>query len=318
MSISVLLTGANGFVGRQVATTLLAREFALTCALRQPGAGMAGAREVTIDNIDASTDWSACLAGIDVVIHLAARVHVMDETSGDPLGEFRKVNVDGSLNLARQAVAAGVKRLVYVSSIKVNGEATTGTPYTAFDAPAPLDPYGQSKLEAEVALLGLACETGLEVVIVRPPLVYGPGVRANFRKLMQLVKSGVPLPLGAIANRRSMVALDNLADLLVVCASHPAAPGNVFLVSDGQDVSIAELLRLLAAGMGRRARLIPVPAALIAGFARLLGKSAVADRLLGSLQVDIAHTRETLGWKPVISTREAIESTAAHFLINEG
>ncbi|MES2755856.1 MAG: SDR family oxidoreductase [Pseudomonadota bacterium] len=314
MSKSVLLTGANGFVGRQVAKTLLEREFQLTCALRQPGMAITGAREAIVGNIDGATDWSACLAGVDVVIHVAARVHVMDETSGDPLSEFRKVNVEGSLNLARQAVAAGVKRLVYVSSIKVNGEATTGTAYTAFDVPAPLDPYGQSKLEAEVALLALSRESSLEVVIVRPPLVYGPGVRANFQRLMQLVKSGVPLPLGAIANRRSMVALENLADLLVLCASHRAAPGNVFLVSDGQDVSISELLRLLASGMGKRARLISVPAALIAASARLLGKSAVADRLLGSLQVDIAHTRETLGWAPVISVREAVQSTARSFL----
>jgi nucleoside-diphosphate-sugar epimerase len=314
---SVLLTGANGFVGRQVAKTLLAREFKLTCALRQLSAGMAGSREVIIGNIDARTDWSACLNDVDVVIHVAARVHVMDETSGDPLGEFRKVNVEGSLNLARQAVAAGVKRFVYVSSIKVNGEGTTGTPYTAFDTPAPLDPYGRSKLEAEVALLALSRENGLEVVIVRPPLVYGPGVRANFQRLMQLVKSGLPLPLGAIANRRSMVALDNLADLLVLCASHPAAPGNVFLVSDGQDVSISELLRLLAGGMGKRACLIPVPQALIAWSARLVGKSAVADRLLGSLQVDIEHTKSTLDWAPVVAVREAVQATARSFLQGE-
>lgn len=251
---------------------------------------------------------------IDVVIHTAARVHVMNEMASDPLVAFRKANVEGTLNLARQAAEAGVKRFVFISSIKVNGESTMDKPFTSYDVPAPCDPYGVSKMEAEKALLALSQETELEVVIVRPPLVYGPGVRANFLRLMQLVKMGVPLPLGAIHNRRSMVALDNLVDLLITCTHHPAASGRTFMVSDDNDVSIAELLRMLASAMGKRSILMPVPAGIIGGTAALLGKSAVASRLLGSLQVDINHTKSTLGWKPVITMQESLNKTVAHFL----
>ncbi|GGI54442.1 hypothetical protein GCM10011430_16160 [Oxalicibacterium solurbis] len=232
----------------------------------------------------------------------------------DPLAVFRTVNVDATKDLARQAARHGVHRFVFVSSIKVNGEMTQYASFKASDVPAPLDAYGQSKLEAELALQQISRETGLEVVIVRPPLVYGPGVGANFLRLMQLVQKGIPLPLGAIHNLRSLVALDNLVDLLIVCAENLAAAGRTFLVSDDHDVSTPELVRMLATAMGRRARLVPVPVGCLAAGAALLGKSAAADRLLGSLQVDIRETRSVLGWEPVVSTEEAIGATVAHFL----
>ena len=255
------------------------------------------------------------MAGVQIVIHAAARVHVMSESSADPLAEFRKVNVDGTLNLARQAVAAGVRRFIFVSSIKVNGEGTEpGKPYKADDAPAPVDPYGISKLEAEHGLLALAAETGMEVVIIRPVLVYGPGVKANFRSMMNWLNKGIPLPLGSIRNKRSLVALDNLVDLIVTCIEHPAAANQVFLVSDGEDLSTTELLRRMGAALGKPARLLPLPGAWLNGAACLLGKGAIAQRLCGSLQVDIEKTRRLLGWTPPVTVDEALRKTARHFL----
>lgn len=306
----ILVTGANGFVGSALCATLAERDISYTAALRSKGGG---AHDVAVGDLNAMTDWSHALDGCDSVVHLAARVHVMHDTSSNPLTAFRLVNVDATMNLARQAVAAGVKRFVFVSSIKVNGEATTDRPFTAFDRPAPDDPYGQSKLEAETALQELARQTGLELVIVRPPLVYGPGVRANFHSLMKLVSLGLPLPLGAVGNRRSMVALDNLVDLLILCCSHPAASGQVFLVSDNNDVGITDLLRMLAAAMQKRSLLLPVPAAWLAAAARLAGKSSAADRLLGSLQVDVQHTMQTLSWRPISSMEAALRKTVAPF-----
>lgn len=306
----ILVTGANGFVGSTLCDSLRQQDIAVVAAVR----GNARDNEYGMGDFSASTDWMPALFGCNTVMHLAARVHVMNDKSINPLAAFRAVNVDATLNLARQAMHSGIKRFIFVSSVKVNGEETTGKPFTALDAPAPLDPYGQSKLEAEIALMDLARTTGLEVVIIRPPLVYGPGVRANFLKLMQLVKKGVPLPLGAIHNRRSMVALDNLVDLLITCIQHPAAAGQTFMVSDDNDVSISELLRLLASAMGKHSLLLPVPAGIIAGTAALLGKSAVANRLLGSLQVDISHTKLTLGWHPVVTMQESLNKTVAYFL----
>ncbi|KKO61599.1 3 beta-hydroxysteroid dehydrogenase/Delta 5--_4-isomerase [Janthinobacterium sp. KBS0711] len=306
----ILVTGANGFVGSALCATLAERNVAYTAAVRKDARAI---HAIAVGELDASTDWSPALAGCTCVVHLAARVHVMHDVSSDPLAEFRRVNVDATINLARQALDAGIKRFVFVSSVKVNGEETTDKPFTAFDSPAPRDPYGQSKLEAEVALQALARETGLELVIVRPPLVYGPGVRANFHSLMKLVRLGLPLPLGAIDNRRSMVALDNLVDLLILCCGHPAASGQVFMVSDNDDVGITELLRRLASAMRRRSLLLPVPAAWLAAGARLMRKSAAADRLLGSLQVDVTHTMQTLSWKPVSSMQAALEKTVAPF-----
>lgn len=296
----VAVTGGTGFVGRCLIERLNHSNNDVVSLAR-------------IMRVDGMPEW--CIERpIEVVIHAAARVHVMNETTSDPLAEFRKVNVQGTELLARRAAAAGVKRFVFISSVKVNGEATSDISFKSSDVPAPLDPYGVSKLEAEQALLAVAQETGLEVVIIRPPLVYGPGVRANFLKLMRLVKMGMPLPLGAIHNRRSMVALDNLVDLVVLCTHHQNAPGQVFMVSDDRDVSISELLRMLAGAMGKRSFLLPVPQRIISGGAALVGKSEVASRLLGSLQVDIAHTKSALNWKPVVSMEMAINKTVAHFL----
>ena len=306
----VLITGANGFVGRALCDALRARGIDHVPTARH--AGHSG--QLVVGNIDATTRWEKYLAGSDVVIHLAARVHVMQDPSGDPLAAFRAMNVDATINLARQAVLCGVKRFVFVSSVKVNGEETTGKPFTAFDVPAPIDPYGISKLEAEQALLVLSESTGLEVVLVRPPLVYGPGVGGNFLRLMRLVEMGIPLPFGAFHHRRSLLALDNLVDMLIVCAGHPAASGQTFMVSDGCDVSLPELLRMLAGAMGRRARIWPLPEKMLAGAAGLLGKSGEASRLLASLQVDIAHTKSTLKWKPVASLQDAVNHTVAHFM----
>lgn len=307
----ILVTGANGFVGAALCERLARDAVPFLAAVRQAG----GPDQFECGDIDAATDWSAALAGCAAVIHLAARVHVMNEARDAKGAEaaYRTVNLDATMNLARQAAARGVRRFVYVSSVKVNGESSI-EPFTAHDAPAPQDPYARSKLAAERALLALAAEGQMQVAIVRPPLVYGPGVGANFRRLMQVVELGLPLPLGALDNRRSLVALDNLVDLLLLCASHPDAAGEVFLVSDGDDVSSAELLRRLAGAMGRRARLWPLPAAWLAGAAALLGKSAQAGRLLGSLQVDIGHTRRVLGWRPPVEMRQALAKTAADFL----
>jgi len=239
----------------------------------------------------------------------------MHETANDPLAEFRKVNVDGTLNLARQAAAAGVRRFIFISSIKVNGEGSAlGAPYLADAKPAPADPYGISKMEAEQGLRALAAETGMEVVIIRPVLVYGPGVKANFRSMMSWLNKGVPLPLGAIHNQRSLVALDNLVDLIVTCIDHPAAANQTFLVSDGEDLSTTELLRRMGAALGKPARLLPVPAFMLQAGAALLGKRDMAQRLCGSLQVDISKTRELLNWTPPVSVDQALAKTAAHFL----
>jgi len=239
----------------------------------------------------------------------------MNDDTADPLREFRRINVDGTLQLARQAAEAGVKRFVFISSIKVNGESTVpGQPFTAAQAPAPIDPYGVSKWEAEQQLRKLSAETGMEVVIIRPALVYGPGVKANFLNMMKWLYKGVPLPLGAIHNKRSLVALDNLVDLIVTCIDHPRAANQTFLVSDGEDLSTTELLQRTSRALGKLPRLLAVPAWMLETAAKILGKQSIAQRLLGSLQVDIAHTRETLGWTPPVSVDAALRKTAQHFL----
>ncbi|PAV49244.1 NAD-dependent dehydratase [Pseudomonas sp. HAR-UPW-AIA-41] len=313
----VLLTGASGFVGRAVQARLLADGVhELRCAQRQaPTAPQAAVEYCLAPELGAQADWSQALAGVDAVIHCAARVHVMQEQAANPLAEFRRVNVEGTLRLACQAVAAGVRRLVFVSSIKVNGEQTPpGQPFRADDAPQACDPYGISKREAEDALLALGAESGLEVVIVRPPLIYGPGVKANFLSMLRWLNRGLPLPLGAIDNRRSLVALDNLVDLLVLCLSHPAASGQRFLVSDGEDLSTTELLRRLGQALGRPALLLPLPQAWIEAGARLLGRQSLSQRLCGSLQVNIDKTRDLLGWTPPHTVDQTLARTAAHFL----
>jgi nucleoside-diphosphate-sugar epimerase len=310
---SVLVSGANGFVGAALCATLQERGRCVVGGVRS-GAGVG---QVDVGNLNGSTDWGHALSGCETVIHLAARVHVMADHSTDPLSAYREVNVDASLNLARQAKEYGVRRFVFVSSVKVNGEATSGQAFTAADLPCPCDPYGLSKLEAERALREFAASSGLELVIVRPPLVYGPGVKANFANLLRLVRLGVPLPFGRVKNLRSMVAIDNLVDLLIVCAEHPSAPGHTFMVSDGADLSIGELVQMIGRAMGKRIPLIPIPLALLEGSAKLLGKAAMVERLLGSLQVDIGSTRATLGWAPPISPETGIRRTVASFQASE-
>lgn len=311
----VLVTGASGFVGRALVERLLADGVPTLAAVRTAAVLPAGARQVHAPDLGPDADWRAALDGVACVVHLAARVHVMRDDAADPLAEFRRVNVQGTLALARQAAEAGVRRLVFASSIKVNGEGSApGRPFTADDVPAPCDPYGISKHEAEQALWAVAAQTGMELVIVRPVLVYGPGVKANFRSLMGWLARGLPLPLGAIHNRRSLVALDNLVDLLTTCVDHPAAAGQVFLAGDGEDLSTTELLRRLGVALGKPARLLPVPAAWLEGAARLLGRAPVAQRLCGSLQVDIGKARDLLGWTPPVTVDDALRKTARAFL----
>jgi len=312
----ILLTGASGFVGQAVLALLLQRR-PVRVALRQPDAAvLPEGVEVVEASLSQDQDWVEALSGVSSVVHCAARVHVMNEEAADPLAEFRRVNVDGTLHLARQAAEAGVRRFVFVSSIKVNGEhSLPGHPFTADQTPAPGDPYGVSKCEAEEGLRALSHETGMEVVIIRPPLVYGPGVKANFLAMMRWLQRGVPLPLGGVtANRRSLVFLDNLVDLIVTCIDHPAAANQTFLVSDDEDLSTAALLRRMAAALGRTARLIPVPAGLITLGAKLIGRPGVAQRLCGSLQVDIGKTKALLGWSPPISVDEGLRRTAVHWI----
>lgn len=313
----VLLTGASGFVGAAVQARLLSdpRYLVRSVYRRLPSQPLARLEVCQVPGLEPQSDWQQALERVDVVIHCAGRVHVMDEREVDPLEVFRRVNVRGTLRLAEQAAEAGVRRFIYLSSIKVNGEGTLpGHPYTANDVPAPVDPYGISKLEAEQALLMLAAETQMEVVIIRPVLVYGPGVKANFRSMMGWLNRGVPLPLGAITNKRSLVALDNLVDLIVICTHHPAAANQVFLVSDDEDLSMSELLRLMARALGRPARLLPFPMWMLRGVAQLLGKKALSQRLCGSLQVDIKKTKALLEWTPAISVSGALEKTAKDFL----
>jgi nucleoside-diphosphate-sugar epimerase/GT2 family glycosyltransferase len=316
---TVLVTGANGFIGKAVCADMASRAYRVLGVVRhkQRMASQGGFECLSMDEIDVNTDWSDALVGVDSVVHLAARVHLMRETAADPLAEFRRINVALTLNLARQAAAAGVRRFVFVSSIKVNGEVTpVGQPFTAEDLPHPTDPYGISKHEAEQGLLALAAATGLEVVIIRPVLVYGRGVKANFHAMMDWLVKGVPLPLGALPNRRSFVALGNMADLIAVCVQHPAAANQIFLASDGEDLSISGLLRRTGAALGKPARLIPVPVMVLRAGARLIGQEAVMQRLCDSLQVDISKTRRVLGWEPPVDVDDALRETAQHFLLD--
>lgn len=302
---TILLTGSTGFVGSALLTALQKLPGCrVVSAVRS--AASASDDVVVVGDIDGATDYSSALAGVNVVIHAAARAHIMKDEVSDPLAEYRRVNVDGTLNLARQAAVAGVKRFIFISSIGVNGNINT-RPFTENDDPNPAELYAQSKWEAEQGLWEIQRETGMQLVIVRPPLVYGPNAPGSFGSLIRWVKKGIPLPLGAVRNKRSLVALDNLVDLIITCINHPVAANQVFLAGDGQDLSTTELLRGVAKAMGKPSRLLPVPAGFLKLAATLLGKKAVADRLLGSLQVDISKARNLLGWNPPVTVEEGLK-----------
>ena len=305
MSRKLVVTGASGFVGRTLASLLQSNGDSVLGVCRS--AGELGFPATTLPSFGDTDALKQPLSDAEVVIHCAARVHVMQDKVTDPLSVFREVNRDLTLKLARLAADNGVKRFVFLSSVKVNGESTSSSrPFRPDDTPAPEDPYGISKLEAEQGLQQIALETGMEVVIIRPPLVYGPGVKGNFASMIKLVEKGLPLPFGAIDNRRSLVGLDNLVDLIITCIDHPNAANQVFLVSDGEDLSTSGLLRRVAKAMGRPSRLISVPVGLLQLGATVLGKKAVGQRLLGSLQVDISSTRERLDWTPPVSVDEGL------------
>lgn len=313
----VLITGSTGFVGAVLCNRLAAEGYNVRAAVRTlpvTATGLGGVDTVAIGRIDGATDWSEALRNVDAVVHLAARVHVMHETGSDLLAEFRRTNLEGTERLARQAAETGVRRLIFISSIKVNGETSGERPLTAEDAPAVQDPYALSKWEAEQALLKLSKKTALETVIVRPPLVYGPHVKGNFLRLLRLIDSGFLLPLGALNNRRSLVGVDNLCDLLQVCIEHPAAANRIFLVSDGEDLSTRELLLRLADAMNRPLRLLPVPRALLRLAGIVAGKSAEVKRLCDMLQVDITQTEQTLHWRPPFSVADGLQSTVDWYL----
>lgn len=314
--MTTLVTGSNGFVGSALCARLRRDDASVRCAVRALNSKPESSDTLAIGNLSPETDWTASLENVERIVHLAARVHVMNDKSLDSLAEFRHVNVESTAALARKAAHAGVKRFVFLSSVKVNGEFTeTGQPFTADDVPLPEDPYGVSKHEAEQSLRQIAAETGMEVVIIRPPLVYGLGVKANFKSMMRWLVRGVPLPLAAATNnRRSLVALDNLVDLIVTCLNHPAAANQTFLVTDGEDLSTAELLKRMSAAMGRPARFFYVPPALLQLGATLLNKPGIYQRLYGSLQLDITKTRQLLGWTPPVSVDDGLRRAAEGFL----
>ncbi|ANL47629.1 NAD-dependent epimerase/dehydratase family protein [Rhizobium phaseoli] len=302
-----LVTGAAGFVGSPLVERLHAEKICdLVVTTRSPTSVFPDdVRHFPIEMTD-STDWTAALAGVDVILHLAARVHIMNDRAADPLAEFRRTNTAATLNLAQQAARAGVKRFVFVSTIKVNGE-ENDRPFRHDDAPMPIDPYGISKLESEIGLREIAARTGMEVVIIRPPLVYGPGARGNFALLVGLVRKRIPLPFASLKNRRTLVAVQNLVDLIITCAAHPAAGGEIFLAGDGEDLSTPELIRGIAAGLGVKPTLFPFPSALLHMAAKAVGKESVYQRLCGSLQVDISQARKVLGWTPVVTPRQGLK-----------
>ncbi|MES9828518.1 MAG: NAD-dependent epimerase/dehydratase family protein [Candidatus Thiodiazotropha sp.] len=303
---TILVTGANGFVGEHLCRYMLSRGYGVRAVLRQRSPHWQLCEQVAVGDIDGATDWSSALDGMDTVVHLAARVHVMRESESDPLAAFRRVNVAGSAALARQAAEAGVKRMIYLSSVKVNGERTHGEPYRADDEPRPEDAYGISKWEAEQALFRVAEQTELELVIVRPVLVYGAGVKGNFERLMRLIRRDVPLPLGGISNRRSFLSIQNLLDFLHCCVVHPDAAGEIFLAADGEGLSTPDLIRKLAHAMDCRARLYPVPLTLLRFGGWLTGRSSMIARLTEDLQVDLSKNRERLGWAPVMEMDRAL------------
>ncbi|HEY0833766.1 MAG TPA: SDR family oxidoreductase [Azospirillum sp.] len=311
----VLVTGATGFVGRTLVPLLVSRGHSVRAAVRRPDAVVPGAQTVAVGAIGPDTDWTAALDGVDAVVHLAARVHVMKDTVADPLAEFRAVNTAGTRRLAEAAAAQGVKRFVYLSSIKAVTDESRPESIDDATPPDPHSPYGVSKREAEQALAGIA---GLEPVVLRPPLVYGPGVAGNLRTLLKLCARRVPLPLAAVRNRRSLIFVGNLADAIATCLTHPAAPGHRFVLHDGAPLSTADLIRAFSAGLGVAPRLFPLPPALLKLGAALTGRMAAYDRVAGSLELDDRGIRETLGWSPPHPAASGLRATAEWFKAGGG
>lgn len=317
--MKVLVTGANGFVGRSVCARVIAEGWTAIAAMRQPHDMPGGVETRIVEPLGPATPWSKTLLGVDAVVHLAGRAHVMRETEADPEAIFRAVNATGTLHLAQQAAAYGIRRFVFMSSIKVNGEMTQGTPFTFEDMPAPRDAYGRSKWEAEQGLARLAHGGGhFHVTVFRPPLVYGPQVRGNFLSLLRAIDAGWPLPLGAIDNRRSLIFVDNLADAVVTSLREQTAQVETFLPSDGEDVSTPELIRRLARLMDKPARLLPVPPSWLRAAGRLLGRGAAIERLTGSLQVRGSAFRSRFGWTPPATLDHGLAATVAWYKAARG
>ena len=328
----IAVTGATGFVGGALANELQTRGYGVRKIVR--AVGKPSTNTIEIGEIDGNTEWSNALSNVTTVIHCAARVHVLKEFATDPLASFRAVNVVGTSRLASKAAELGVKRFIYISSVKVNGESTDGLNegrgglFTPFDQPNPSDPYGISKWEAEKELWRISQESGMEVVIVRPPLVYGAGVKANFLRLIKLVKLGLPLPLGCINNKRSMIALVNLIDFLILCTAHPLASGQTFMISDGLDLSTVDLVRKISSiiveierGKGssvrykyRKTLIVPVPIWTLNFVSMLVNREEEINRLIGSLQVDISHSLKSLSWAPPISVDEGLRGAVSYVI----
>ncbi len=318
-TMQVLVTGANGFIGRALCTRLLVEGWHVRGSVKSKkhlATLPAEVETVQVESIGLDTDWSRALPGIDVIVHLAARAHVMNNNVGDPLAAFREVNVDGTKSLAKMAANAGVKCFVFISSVKVNGEGKA-IPYSEKDKPAPIEPYAVSKREAEQALNEIAEETGLEVVVLRSPLVYGPDVKANFLRLLKLVEKGVPLPLASIYNRRSLIYLGNLIDAIVAGIKHPKAAGQTYLVSDGEDIATPDLVRQIADAMGRPSRLFPVPVPILRFAGKIFGKIDSIERLIGSLTVNSSKIRRELDWRPPFTMEQGLRETAKWYLSSE-
>ncbi len=318
MTTRVLVTGAAGFIGRVLCTMLAEAGYVIRAALRTDAASPPGVHEkVVVGEIGAGTDWARALCGVELVVHLAARVHMMNDRA-DTAATYFETNARGTARLAADSARSGIRRLVYLSSIKVNGEGADGHAYSAVDVPRPLDAYGCSKWQAEQFLAEIAARTGLQTVVVRSPLVYGAGVRANFLRLLRWVDRGRWLPLGGIRNQRSLVSVWNLCDLLIRLLDQPECCGRTWMISDGEDISTPELVRRIARAMGRRPRLLPVPRPLLLAAGGLLGKAGEIRRLCRSLTVDVVPTREQLGWSPLLSLDESLVRTVGWYLATTG
>ncbi len=311
--MNLLITGGTGFVGQHLVSALIQRNLPYQIAVRTQAGNSAHPECISVGNINALTAWSQALEGVTDVVHLAARVHITQETSSDAYAAFRAVNTEGTLHLARQAAAAGVRRFIFLSSIKVNGE---GKPqaYLETDTPAPEDAYAASKWEAEQGLWKISADTGMQMVILRIPLIYGPGVGANFLQLFQTVNKGWPLPLGGIANRRSLLYVGNLVNAMLVALEHPDAANKLYLLSDGQDVSTSQLVERMAQALNKTPRLFSLPQGMLRLASSALGKSSAVDRLYGSLFLDSAKIRQELSWTPPFSMQQGLAETAQWFL----